>query len=255
MGTFKSNLIALVENERDLWDPTSEGFKLKSVRLRCCIRIHEKLLSMGYTRSVDELKGTWKNLRDAYKRYRNKPTGPNSQRPWVLAPNLKFLDEGNVDEVPFSNLDIDNDKDYAEESGDGELFECSNASDLLPSGTNGHISVQVPPGGSQSQIVQSRRVAGGKRPYEEAFPSSSSYLHDVVDPTRLRGRKDKADSGNKFAAFGYFVGTVLNDAPEQTALQKMQAIWDILFNQAESTVQQSQTYQRSMLDTRIKEEE
>ncbi|EYB86417.1 hypothetical protein Y032_0279g1196 [Ancylostoma ceylanicum] len=102
--SFREYVASYIEEERCLWDPMDESYRLKGEKFCAWERISKKLAKKGFRCSLDEIKKTWKNMRDTYKRYQNAPSG-SAARPWALVDSLRFLDAADIEGTRLTNVD------------------------------------------------------------------------------------------------------------------------------------------------------
>ncbi|KAK5983929.1 MADF domain-containing protein [Trichostrongylus colubriformis] len=87
----KCRLIRLIEEEEPIWNNAIEDYGRLDKKNASWNRVHKEMLECGFNGGMLELKTTWKNLRDQWRKNSlNKSSGSNS-KPWTFEKHLLFL--------------------------------------------------------------------------------------------------------------------------------------------------------------------
>ncbi|KAK6026620.1 hypothetical protein OSTOST_07396, partial [Ostertagia ostertagi] len=87
----KCRLIRLIEEEEPIWNTGIDDYSRLDKKNASWNRVHKQMLECGFNGGMLELKTTWKNLRDQWRKNSlNKLTG-NTTKPWTFEKHLLFL--------------------------------------------------------------------------------------------------------------------------------------------------------------------
>ncbi|XGW20268.1 hypothetical protein V3C99_003799 [Haemonchus contortus] len=87
----KCRLIRLIEEEEPIWNTGSDDYSRLDKKNASWNRVHKEMLECGFNGGMLELKTTWKNLRDQWRKNTLNKMAGNSSKQWTFEKHLLFL--------------------------------------------------------------------------------------------------------------------------------------------------------------------
>ncbi|KAK5983110.1 MADF domain-containing protein [Trichostrongylus colubriformis] len=88
---LRTELIALVEANKCLWDNRTEYFRIFDMKARAWEDIRKTMKGLGYDLDVRGLKKIWRTLRDSWRKIKRNTTG-SMNTTWAYSKHMKFLE-------------------------------------------------------------------------------------------------------------------------------------------------------------------
>ncbi|CAJ0607942.1 unnamed protein product [Cylicocyclus nassatus] len=108
-------LCLCIEEERVIWDTSSDAYLSKTLRLEAWDRIEARMKKHGYNRTIKELQDMWKFLRSKFFRVTSGKTSGSSAKTVEFMKNMTFLQNIAIPtESRYTNFDRELDMDSAE---------------------------------------------------------------------------------------------------------------------------------------------